>query len=417
MVQMPTSSKPIAAKQPLHNSGFRNRNLQWLRAIAALFVLLYHASVHLKQITGDDTYLRVFDGRFGLLGVAVFFAISGYLMAEILPKADPWRFLLHRILRIYPIFLIVLASVLLARRRPGEFDLWAATLVPVGEGRVYYLGVEWTLLFETFFYVFLFLCSLAGLKNRLPWIATIWLLVVGAATLIYPQIQADLTPTIEWLPLMAVNSAFAFGLLVPTLRKRRLFQPAVVMLAAGFILVCDVSPFGLNRWYASVGAFLLVGLVISYSSSEIEMNGRLAKLADRYGDWSYALYLCHVPLIVAIYLKSPTLPNSVLWMFAILVPLTMAAPYGMLDLFLYKRLKLWADQLSRLARVSFASIYTLSFLLIAGWAAWIGFTPHPQAHSRSNTATTMPLPTLSEKPSTGQLLPPSQTLAPQLSLP
>ncbi len=414
---MPNNSEAITANPPLQNGGSRNRNLQWLRAIAALFVLLYHASVYLKQITGDDTFFHVFDGRFGLLGVAIFFAISGYLMAEILPKADPWRFLLHRILRIYPIFLIVLASVLLARRRPGEVDLWAATLVPAGEGRVYYLGVEWTLLFETCFYVFLFLCSLAGLKNRLSWIASIWLLIIGAATLLYPQIQAELTPTIDWLPLMAVNSAFAFGLLVPALRERGLFQPATAMLAAGLILVCDVFPFGINRWVASVGAFLLVGLVISYNATEAEVNGRLARLADRYGDWSYALYLCHVPLMVAIYLKSPPLPNGVLWMLAILIPLTVAAPFGMLDLFLYKRLKLWADQTSRIVRVSLSGLYTLSFLLLAGWAAWIGVSPHPQAHSRSSTAITVPIPTADKTSPTGQLPPSSQTLAPPPPLP
>ena len=115
--------------------GRRNRNLQWLRAFAALSVVLYHASVYLDRFVGDDRFLRLFDGRFGLLGVAIFFAISGYLMAEILPRTDPWSFLTHRIVRIYPIFFIVLGSLIVARGKLHEYDLWAMTLVPVGEGR------------------------------------------------------------------------------------------------------------------------------------------------------------------------------------------------------------------------------------------------------------------------------------------
>ena len=347
----------------------RNRNLQWLRAIAALFVLLYHASVYLQQITGDDTFLRIFDGRFGQIGVAVFFAISGYLMAEILPTADPWRFLVHRILRIYPIFFVVLASVLFARRRPDEVDIWAATLVPVGTGRTYYLGVEWTLLFETFFYVFLFLCSLAGLKRQLNVIAVVWLVVMAVATFLYPQIQSDLTPTIDWLPLMSVNSAFAFGLLIPTLRRHGLFQPAVAMVGVGLLLVSASFPFGINRWIASVGALFLVGLVASHDTASRRVDGRFARLADRYGDWSYALYLCHAPLLIAIYLKHPPLPNWTLWLLAVVGPLVIAAPYGILDLFLYGHLKRWSDRMPRFVNVSLAGVYTLCFLAISAYAA------------------------------------------------
>ena len=114
-----SSERPVATADG-RTSGRRNRNLQWLRAFAALSVVLYHASVYLDRFVGDDRFLRLFDGRFGLLGVAIFFAISGYLMAEILPRTDPWSFLTHRIVRIYPIFLIVL-GILLGRAVSGNW--------------------------------------------------------------------------------------------------------------------------------------------------------------------------------------------------------------------------------------------------------------------------------------------------------
>ncbi len=362
-----------ASQDPRH----RNRNLQWLRALAALFVLLYHASVYLSQILGDDTFLRVFDGRFGLLGVAVFFAISGYLMAEILPRVDPWRFLLHRVVRIYPIFFVVLGSLLLVRRKFDEIDLWAITLVPVGEGRVYYLGVEWTLLFETTFYVFLFVCSLLGLRNRLPAIAVLWLLIVAAATVLLPGIHGSLTPHIELLPLVAVNVAFALGLLIPVLRDRGFFQPTFGTLAVGLVLLCNAWSFAIDRWLASVAAFFLVGMVVSNVPSASRGRNPVAWLADRYGDWSYALYLCHAPLVVVVYLKHPPFPNWMLWALAVSIPLAVAIPYGSLDLALYRITKRWVDTTAEAARVSFACAYAFFFVGVAATASLVGTGANP----------------------------------------
>ncbi|WP_062202583.1 acyltransferase [Aureimonas sp. AU12] len=356
----------------------RNRNLQWLRAFAAICVLLYHASVYLDRFVGDDRFVRVFDGRFGLLGVAIFFALSGYLMAEILPRTDPWRFLAHRIVRIYPIFFIVLGSLIVARGKLHEYDFWAMTLVPVGEGRIYYLGVEWTLLFETTFYVFLFLCSLIGLKRRVEAIALIWLAIIAFGTWWLPAQQIVLTPTIDLLPMMAVNSAFAGGLLIPWLARRGLFQPAVGALAMGVMMLSGAFSIGGDRWVASVAAVLLVGLAVSWDRGDRRPDERLASLADRYGDWSYALYLCHAPLIIALMILHPPIPSPLLWVVGVVGPLAIAIPYGLLDLKLYAILRRTIDAWPGAARVVLASSYAIAFMALAAVAATVGTGRNPR---------------------------------------
>src|SRR6266853_1327962 len=124
----------------------KNLSIQCLRGLAALSVALFHASVHSGLHFGDSGWATAFDGRFGLVGVATFFAISGLLMADLIQRTDPWRFLAHRIVRIYPTYLIaVLVSVpiptFLGIRKAG-FHLFSLMLVPAGQ-RDYYLGVEW----------------------------------------------------------------------------------------------------------------------------------------------------------------------------------------------------------------------------------------------------------------------------------
>src|SRR6266853_6299075 len=135
----------------------KNLSIQCLRGLAALSVALFHASVHSGLHFGDSGWATAFDGRFGLIGVSIFFAISGLLMADLIQRTDPWRFLAHRIVRIYPTYFFAAFPIIAFRgMRNLSPDGFSLMLVPVGE-RIYYLGVEWTLVFECTYYVALFL--------------------------------------------------------------------------------------------------------------------------------------------------------------------------------------------------------------------------------------------------------------------
>jgi len=127
--------------------------------MAALFVVLYHASFYSSQYLGFGWQINLF-GDFATIGVAIFFAISGLLMAELIQRSDPWQFLAHRIVRIYPTFLLAVAAWLSIDAFLGihsiGFHLFSLMLIPAGQ-RDYYLGVEWTLVFECAYYLGLFL--------------------------------------------------------------------------------------------------------------------------------------------------------------------------------------------------------------------------------------------------------------------
>src|SRR5713101_557276 len=164
----------------------RNLSIQCLRGLAALLVALFHASAFSGVHFGDSDWATALDGRFGLIGVAVFFAISGLLMADLIQRMDPWRFLAHRIVRIYPTYLLavsvwlsVVALLDIGKIGPHVFSLM---LVPVGP-RTYYLSVEWSLVFECTYYVALFLIALIGWRRHLNRIALVWIAVILAAPL------------------------------------------------------------------------------------------------------------------------------------------------------------------------------------------------------------------------------------------
>ena len=87
-------------------------NIQILRAIAALSVVIYHLGVEASKICDATKQACAYDTTFGLNGVALFFMISGFIMVTISwdDFAKPGAaisFLRRRLERVVPLYWIV----------------------------------------------------------------------------------------------------------------------------------------------------------------------------------------------------------------------------------------------------------------------------------------------------------------------
>ncbi|MBB5608022.1 MULTISPECIES: acyltransferase [unclassified Janthinobacterium] len=118
----------------------------------------------------------------GGTGVAVFFIISGYIITHVLIHESTGTFLLKRIFRIYPLYVVAVICQLLADHYlfhqpfPG-LRIVAIQLSLLGDWlqAPYALaGVEWTLRIEIVFYLLMAALKSVGLLNRfrplLPWV-------------------------------------------------------------------------------------------------------------------------------------------------------------------------------------------------------------------------------------------------------
>ena len=337
-------------------------NVQVLRGLAALSVAVFHTQEFVNARRGP-TGLGIFDPRFGLMGVAIFFAISGYLMARLVRASDPATFLAHRVLRILPPFLVLafgfrLASPVLGINIP--FHALALTLAPVGHA-VYPLGGEWTLVCETTFYVVMFLIGIAALTHRIEALAVAWLAVIGVAWLVRPPISAD--PAFQPVYAILLTSpcaAFAGGLLLPSLLQRRLFPAALGLLAVPLAVASGVFATDANRWIGGLGAVILVGCAVQ--AHQMPVRSWPARMLVRFGDWSYILYLIHVPIILALLVWVPaSCPPLVLWCIAVSTALAAAALVGPLDVRGYRHLKRWVDHSTASRRWMLCCVYLAVF--------------------------------------------------------
>ena len=355
------ATAPITASKTAGATAHKNLSIQCLRGIAALCVVLYHASFYSGRRFGDSGWATAFDGRFGLIGVAVFFAISGLLMADLIQRPNPWQFLAHRIVRIYPTYLLAVSVgmpiVVLAGKSEG-LRLWSLMLVPVGQ-RKYYLGVEWTLVFECTYYVALFFLARIGLHRYLNRIVLVWTVVIGAAPLFIGWTDELLYPFYSiWLS--PANAAFMGGLLIPWLASKKIrFPVGTGILALCILMVTLPTNPMIARWTAGAMATLLV-----IDIARIDVPQRALVGLSKLGDWSYGLYLCHVPCILLLYQLWPSsFGVRTAWFSAVATALFVSALLGSIDVRMYRYFKGVVDGADENLRRRLVNIYAGAFVV------------------------------------------------------
>src|SRR5436305_9606461 len=90
----------------------RRNNFDALRLLAALSVVFSHAFLIAEGSEANEPFVRLTGNQciLGLVGVFVFFIISGYLVTESWCRSPaPGRFAMRRFLRIYPGLAVTIA--------------------------------------------------------------------------------------------------------------------------------------------------------------------------------------------------------------------------------------------------------------------------------------------------------------------
>jgi len=279
----------------------RNNNFDALRLLAAISVIFSHAFL-IAQGTQDHEPLIWLTSRqaiFGLAGVFVFFAISGYLVTQSWENtASAPRYLLKRCLRIFPglvVALIVSAFVLaplvtklsladyLARPEPYRYVVSNAALSVKAHtlpGVVFVdnpVGLEingslWTLRYEFMMYLMVMALGITRLLNLWMCLA---LLALGMACVGLPA--TFMFGGWGWM-----LSFFAVGMALYKLRKTRIFDFRIA-LAALALLVASIFTRGFILLFPLTGCYLALWLAL---------HPRIPPLrAARWGDLSYGLYI------------------------------------------------------------------------------------------------------------------------------
>ena len=315
----------------------RHNNFDLLRLVAAVSVIFSHAFLLSENSQDHDPLMILTGGQaiLGIVGVFVFFTISGYLVTQSFDSTpSPLVFLAKRALRIFPgliVCLLVCAFVIgplvtdlpladyLARREPYLFVLHNAVLdveynrlpgVVFWHGNIGGIvnGPLWSLPCEVLMYLVLFGLGLCRLLT-LP--AGLMLLVVGIGGICFDD--RDLLGGAFWL-----LGFFAAGVCCYRLRATRFIAGHWALVAlAGLALSIPARLF--------IVGFLLFG---SYLTIYLALNHKLPVApAAKFGDLSYGLYIYGWPIEQCVVYYSASAP----WWEVFLVSLAIAGPTALLS--------------------------------------------------------------------------------------
>lgn len=290
-------------------------NIQGLRGIAALIVVMAHVS------GADGFEKRVFGTTWtswsnlpANTGVDLFFVISGLIMVITTWRTfddagSSRRFLLRRIARIYPLYWVInTAVVLLFVLSPNSVsfqegqspNILESYLLLPHDGRLPVL-VAWSLVYEMYFYVVFAIALLLG-RARFPWVMSLWVVL----TVTLSVVASDATNPYLALVASPLSLEFVLGVVIGLAAVRGRFVQPPVVLALGIVSFGSCLVFlALSGWAQFPTDAVRVALVaipaglVVYGAIGLEVRHRriVPSFVQRLGDASYSLYLTHVPAL------------------------------------------------------------------------------------------------------------------------
>jgi exopolysaccharide production protein ExoZ len=274
--------------------------IQYLRAIAASVVVLYHAM-------SAPSIAALFPVRIGEFGVDLFFVISGYIMWTTTAGSGrgPLAFWGARILRVAPLYWVFTTLyVAIALLRPDA--VFNAALEPLhivksylfvpavhpslgAIAPVYTLG--WTLNYEMFFYLVFGLCLFITLrKPRLAAMIGVLSLLVLIGTVVRPGGAMAATYT------NPILLEFAAGIVLARLASRLdTTKPGIGWALIGVAVAWLAAAHGMEQLPERIVAFGVPAVLTVAGALILEPSARLrpSRFALLLGDASYSIYLAH----------------------------------------------------------------------------------------------------------------------------
>ncbi|MBD9719533.1 acyltransferase [Raoultella sp. RLT01] len=279
-------------------------SVQFLRAIAALFVVASHISLKGQQYALDSFQWFHIGGS----GVDLFFIISGFIMCYTTHNKNISfiKFIFARCKRILPLYwLMTLLALMvyviapgLVNSSGGQTSIFASfTLIPNGDK--YLVQNGWTLSYEFLFY-FIFGFSLI-FKNKKLIVCSLLIVILVTIGLFLRKESVELTPLFDFFT-DSILLEFIFGIICFCIYTKISisYVKSLTLVSIGSLLMFYQNQYGfintgIGRTLHSGLPMLLVflGAIGLEPLLRINKNNLISKIGVLLGDASYSIYLTH----------------------------------------------------------------------------------------------------------------------------
>lgn len=299
-----------------------------LRGIAAVLVLLYHsAQMGAAAALGHTGWLNsgnplasfLFEGH---TGVALFMVLSGFILATGTLRQDVSysKFLINRVVRIFPLMILVLVFSLYATKDTDFGHIIAPFLLLANWPSAFnttsgLAGTVWTASVEFQFYLiapflFLFVKAHGGLRYLLPAILLFWIFKV---IILLPLGPSD-AARVSYYTIVGRLDQFMIGIglayLVDSERLRLDGNRGLGfgLLAGASIAILFLTSFinragGLFVWqpwhilYPELEALIWAVFIAGYAMTSPFRHSRFGSIWRKLGEVSFSMYVLHYAML------------------------------------------------------------------------------------------------------------------------
>jgi peptidoglycan/LPS O-acetylase OafA/YrhL len=288
-------------------------DLQWLRALAALEVVLWHGDLVTKGFSAWKISASAY-ALFGGIGVELFFVISGFIMVRTVSRhRSAFDFLRARALRIYPLYWIFTSLAVLAyminpawRQGAGADDPVVVVLSYLNFPQAHYpiLGPGWTLEHEAVFYMLIGLALLLfqglGTATKIGFGVVVFMLgaigvVIGVGGGAVPLVW---TCDCASPYLIAFALGWFIGVAEPLAPRIRIASYLGMFGVLGLLVLLPEAVLVQALLLRIAIAVAVVALAFA-GRRYLENDCLINRLMWRIGDASYSLYLSHIFILSA----------------------------------------------------------------------------------------------------------------------
>ncbi|APG03189.1 hypothetical protein BJI69_04225 [Luteibacter rhizovicinus DSM 16549] len=310
----------MTTKRTMETARTNYRNIQGLRAIAALMVLTSHLFWDMPPMRTH--WAKPWFAAVGPSGVDIFFVISGFIIYHVTRRSAAraavagrgralYEFAMKRVIRIYPLYWIVFgaASVMMIWLPP------ASSFVKKPQVELFFLinGIPnfrvqaaWTLTFEIYFYAVTAL-SLAVFPSRVHVGWLVWFAVIGIVAFLATVFGLGIPLDYVFAPLVL---EFLLGIGVGMLIERGEHRFRAVAIGIGLVwLLLGTLPLQADGGRAALSYLLRLGCwglpaaLIVYGTAAFESGGerRVMPATLQYlGNASFSIYLWHGVIFIGV---------------------------------------------------------------------------------------------------------------------
>ncbi len=279
--------------------------LDFIRVISMFIIVTYHFYVHFVDYNINGFYTIFSNGKWGLIGVTLFFMISGAsLMYNYKENIDLKKYFKKRFLGIYPMFWIAYTVLFLYLFYINKSDIWG---IPPLNILISYLGMDGYLsvYVKTFYLIgewflgcivliYILFPLVRKLVNRYPKETLIMATIINYLILIfYTGGKMPITKN-----LFVCLYSFILGMYIIEVKEIKIWQAAIALVVSAICYIIQASNINMNVLLSNLVGYSLF-IVFAFIGQKIT-NVTIQKIFVTISKYTYPIFLVHHYIILKV---------------------------------------------------------------------------------------------------------------------